>query len=59
MTPSHLMALDDLIAALDAAGNVILDLLEAADDYDQRADNAIAAVKAAADYLHSLRYAGE
>jgi hypothetical protein len=56
MSPTHLMAIDDLVADLDAAHDVIINYLYAADDYDWRADAAIAAVKAAATYLTNLRY---
>jgi hypothetical protein len=58
MTPARRMNLDDLVANLDAARDVILDFIHEAEAYDQRADDALAAVEAAANYLHGLRYEG-
>jgi hypothetical protein len=56
MSPTRIMLLDDLVAGLDAAHDVILNYLYETDNYDQRVDDAIAAVMAAADYLNDLRY---
>jgi hypothetical protein len=59
MTPSRLMLLDDMIADLDAAHDLILEYtINMAEDYDQRADDALDAVTAAANYLFSLRSEG-
>jgi hypothetical protein len=52
------MNLGDMIAALDATHDVILDYLHSAEDYHQQVDDAIAAVDAAANYLFDLRYKG-
>jgi hypothetical protein len=49
------MLLDDLVADLDAARDVLLDFIEEAEEYDQSADDALAAVTKAADYLFALR----
>jgi hypothetical protein len=55
MTPARIMKLDDLVADLDDAHDVLLDFIEAAEDYNPAADDALAAVNAAASYLFALR----
>jgi site-specific DNA-methyltransferase (adenine-specific) len=56
LTPAGRMSIADLVADLDGAHDVILDLIETAEDYGQRADDALNAVAKAADYLHNLKY---
>jgi hypothetical protein len=57
MTPAGRMLIDDLVANLDDAHDVILGFIHEAEQYNQAADDALAAVDAAANYLHSLKYA--
>jgi hypothetical protein len=53
------MAIDDLVDGLDAARDVILDFIHEAEEYSQAADDALAAVNAAANYLFALRCGGD
>jgi hypothetical protein len=56
MTIVQRNTLADLVADLDDAHATIVRHMYSADSYDWRTDDAIDAIKAAADYLHQLRY---